>query len=59
MTINGDTKGLIECKDKLVLKCGKAQIVLEKNGDVTISGGKITVKGSKDVILKGSKVKAN
>ena len=32
---------------------------MKKNGDVTINGAKIQIKGSGDVIVKGSKVAAN
>jgi type VI secretion system secreted protein VgrG len=32
---------------------------MKKNGDITIKGGKITVKGSGDVIVKGSKIAEN
>jgi type VI secretion system secreted protein VgrG len=59
MMIGSNAKGMFECKDKLTLKCGKAQIVLAKNGDLTITGAKITVKGSSDVTIKGSKVNQN
>jgi type VI secretion system secreted protein VgrG len=32
---------------------------MKKNGDITINGKKITVEGSGNVILKGSKVLSN
>jgi len=50
---------ILEGKDKLTLKCGSAEIVMDKGGDITIKGGKITVQASGDLILKGSKVAAN
>ena len=49
----------ISADDEINLKCGSAEIVLKKNGDITIKGKTINVKGSGDVILKGSKVQAN
>lgn len=49
----------IAVEDELVLSCGKASITLKRNGDVTISGGAISVTGSGAVSVKGSKVKAN
>jgi type VI secretion system secreted protein VgrG len=49
----------ISAEDEINLKCGGAEIVLKKNGDITIKGKAINVKGSGDVILKGSKVTAN
>ncbi|NVB41973.1 type VI secretion system tip protein VgrG [Pseudenhygromyxa sp. WMMC2535] len=59
MMIGSNAKGMFEFKDELRLKCGKAQIVLAKSGDVTITGATITVKGSKNVVVKGSKVQSN
>jgi len=49
----------MEAQDKITLKTGSAQIVMSKNGDITISGKAITVKGSGDVVIKGSKVSTN
>ena len=46
-------------KDQIVLKTGKAEIIMKKNGDITIKGKKIQTKGSGDVIIKGSKIKEN
>lgn len=48
-----------DAKDEIVLKTGSAKIVMKKNGDITITGKNITVKGSGNVVLKGSKVTAN
>lgn len=58
---------VIEAGDSLTLKCGRASIVLKKNGTIQIKGkdlslsasGKISAKASRDVTIKGSKVKAN
>ncbi len=46
-------------EDQIVLKAGKAEIVMKKNGDIVINGKKINIKGSGDVIVKGSKIKGN
>ena len=46
-------------KDQITLKTGKAEIIMKKNGDITIKGKKISIKGSGDVIIKGSKIKEN
>ena len=43
-------------EDEVSIKCGSAEIIMKKNGDINIKGGKINVKGSGDVIVKGSKV---
>jgi type VI secretion system secreted protein VgrG len=45
--------------DEISLKSGSAQIVLKKNGDITIKGGKLKIEGSGDVVIKGSKIKEN
>jgi type VI secretion system secreted protein VgrG len=46
-------------EDEVSIKCGSAEIIMKKNGDISIKGGKINVKGSGDVIVKGSKVLQN
>ena len=40
-------------------KTGSAEIVMKKNGDITIKGNKISIKGSGDVVVKGSKIAEN
>lgn len=58
---------LIDAGDQIVLKVGKASITMKKNGDILINGknlvldgsGKIDVKASKDLKLKGSKIAQN
>jgi type VI secretion system secreted protein VgrG len=49
----------ITADDEISLKTGDAEILMKKNGDITIKGNKITVKGSGDVIVKGSKIAEN
>lgn len=49
----------IVADDEIAIKTGDAEIVMKKNGNITIKGNKINVKGSGDVIIKGSKVEAN
>ncbi len=44
---------------QITLKTGSAKIVMKSNGDILISGKNINVKGSGNVVLKGSKVTAN
>ena len=46
-------------EDQIVLKTGKAEIIMKKSGDIVIKGKKIQVKGSGDVVIKGSKIKQN
>lgn len=49
----------MQADDQITLKTGSASIVMKKNGDITITGKKINIKGSSDVVLKGSKVTNN
>jgi type VI secretion system secreted protein VgrG len=49
----------ISVADELTLKCGQAAIVLKKNGDISITGKEISIKGSGDIILKGQKIVQN
>lgn len=49
----------LQADDQITLKTGSASIVMKKNGDITISGKTINVKGSGDVVIKGSKVTSN
>ena len=45
--------------DEIVLNTGSATITMLKNGDITIEGKQITIKGSADVIIKGQKILQN
>jgi type VI secretion system secreted protein VgrG len=49
----------IAANDEIHLKTGSAEIIMKKNGNITVKGNKINIEGSGDVIIKGSKVKAN
>lgn len=49
----------LTASDEISFKTGSASILMKKNGDITIQGKKITVKGSSDVIIKGSNIKEN
>ncbi len=57
--ITGKKRGVIEIQDELTIKCGKAMIIMKKNGDVTIQGNKINIKGSGNVTIKGQKILEN
>jgi type VI secretion system secreted protein VgrG len=46
-------------QDEISIKSGSAEILLKKNGDITVKGKKISIKGSGDVIIKGSKILEN
>jgi type VI secretion system secreted protein VgrG len=57
----------INVGDEIVIKTGQASITMKKNGDITIKGknltlngtGKVNVKATRDVIVKGSKISQN
>ena len=49
----------IVAEDEITLKTGSAELVMKKNGDITIKGGKIKIEASSDMVLKGSKIKEN
>lgn len=66
-TVNvGKNLGIVAA-DQIVLKTGKASITMKKNGDIIIKGknvnvqgsGKINIKASSAVAIKGSKVTNN
>lgn len=48
----GGTKSLT-AGEKVVIECGAVRVVLEKNGDISIEGKDITVKGSGTVHVEG------
>ncbi len=58
---------VIDAGDSITLKCGSATISMKKDGTIVIDGkdisvtgsGKINVKASSDVIIKGSKISQN
>lgn len=49
----------IAVQDEFAITCGKASIVMKKNGDIVIKGGAITIDGAGKVVVKGSKVAGN
>ena len=57
--ISGKKKGLIDIKDELTIKVGKASITLKKNGDITIQGKNISTKGSGNIVMKAKKILEN
>lgn len=58
---------VIDAGDSIVIKTGKASISMKKDGTITIEGkditvkgsGKINIKASQDVIIKGTKILQN
>ena len=51
--------GVINGGDELLLKSGAALHTMKKNGDISIEGKQISIKGSGNIILKGSKILEN
>ncbi len=66
-TIKIGKKLLIDAGDEITIKTGKASINMKKDGTINIEGndithqgsGKITVKASKDIVMKGKKILEN
>ncbi len=62
-----DKKVEITAKEQITLKCGKASIIMKKDGTIQISGkdiatkgsGEISTKAKKNVVIKGKKVLEN
>ena len=50
---------MIDIKDQLTIKVGKATITMKKNGDITINGKNINVKGSGNIVMKAKKILEN
>jgi type VI secretion system secreted protein VgrG len=48
-----------KAEDEISIIVGSAEIMLKKNGDITLNGAKINIKGSGDVTVKGSKIAGN
>ena len=49
----------INAGDEIVIKTGSASITMKKNGDITIQGKQINIKGSGNVVIKGQKISQN
>jgi type VI secretion system secreted protein VgrG len=57
----------MDAGEQITIQTGSASIVMKKDGTITIKGkdisiegsGKINVKASSDVIIKGSKISQN
>lgn len=49
----------LEAKDEIAIICGKAKIVMKKNGDISIDGKNIDIKGSGNITMKANKISQN
>lgn len=58
-SVSGGKNGVIDIKDQLTIKCGQASITMKKNGDITIVGKTINIKGSGNIVMKGTKILEN
>jgi len=52
-------KLVIDVADEITVQTGSASITMTKNGNISIKGKEITIKGSGDVIMKGQKIQQN
>jgi len=60
-------KILLQAYDEIVIKTGDASITMKKDGSIIIKGSNIQIEGTKvvnvkasgEMLLKGSKIKAN
>jgi len=59
LSVNVGKKTVISSGDEISLTCGSASIVMKKNGDITISGKNINIKGSGNITMKGTKITQN
>ncbi|WP_412068648.1 type VI secretion system Vgr family protein [Rubrivirga sp. IMCC43871] len=59
LSLSVGKKSVIDVGDQLTIKCGKAEIVMKKNGDISIKGKKIDLKASGKMTLKGSQIAEN
>ncbi|RWO43348.1 type VI secretion system tip protein TssI/VgrG [Mesorhizobium sp.] len=58
---------IVEAKDSITLKCGSSMLIMKKDGTINLKGkdininasGKINIKASSNVIIKGSKILQN
>jgi type VI secretion system secreted protein VgrG len=58
---------VIDAGEEILIKTGDAQLLMKKDGTISLKGkdisitgsGKITVKASSDMVLKGSKISEN
>jgi len=49
----------LTASDEIHVKTGESELIMKKNGDVTLKCSKFTVKASGNVIIKGSKIEGN
>ncbi|NVN91643.1 MAG: type VI secretion system tip protein VgrG [Desulfuromonadales bacterium] len=57
--VKAGKSGVIEIADQLTIKVGSASITMKKNGDITIEGKTINVKGSGNIVMKANKILEN
>jgi type VI secretion system secreted protein VgrG len=59
VTIDAGKKMTLSAADEITIVTGSASIVMKKNGDITISGNNINVKGDGKITMKGQKILQN
>ena len=58
-SVKAGKNGVIDIADQLTIKVGSASITMKKNGDITIEGKTINVKGSGNIVMKATKILEN
>ncbi len=59
LLVTSGKKAVLEAADEISIKCGKASIKMRKNGDISITGRNISIKGAGNITIKGKKVVYN
>jgi type VI secretion system secreted protein VgrG len=49
----------INADEEINIKTGSAEIIMKKNGDITVKGNKINIKADGNAVIKGSKIQEN
>lgn len=59
MKLDGSGSVRLSARDSLVLRCGKAVIVLDKDGAITMNGKEISLEASGEVQVQGAIIRLN
>jgi type VI secretion system secreted protein VgrG len=57
--VDAGKKAALLAGDEITIKVGSASITMSQNGDITIEGKDIKIKGSGDIVHKANKISEN